>query len=198
MHHIAQTAINQTPPECRVQAEDAQVIARHSDCLLAMGPAVVKAFYDTLYGHDQTERLFRPGERPMRERTLASWWERTVRGPLDDDYWAWMALVGLTHVVRRVTNPMMLAMTGFVAQFVETNSDALPVPQTEQRHVVTALRRVCATAGAIITFAYDHAVSSALFEVAGMPQALLARLRDQEISQALALAHTQVQLSSHN
>ncbi len=198
MHDIAQRAIQQTPPECRVQPSDAAIIARHSDALIPMAPQVVKSFYDTLYAHDETEQLFQAGERPMREQTLTGWWERTVRGPIDDDYWAWMALVGLTHVMRRVTNPMMLAMNNFVAQYVEDHSDSLPVPESERRHLVTAFRRVAATAGSIITFAYDHAVSSALFEVAGMPEALLARLRDQEVGAALAKAHTEVRSGSRH
>jgi hypothetical protein len=46
--------------------------------------------------------------------------------------------------------------------------------------------------GAIITFGYDQAVVAALFAVAGMPEALLRRLRDQEVAAALAAARQEV------
>lgn len=46
--------------------------------------------------------------------------------------------------------------------------------------------------GSVITWGHDHAVSAALFEVAGMPEALLARLRDAEIKTALVDAREEV------
>jgi len=79
-----------------VTAEHAAVIAANADALVAFGPEIAKGFYDTLYGHGPTEEIFHEGERPMREQTLIGWWERTARGPIDDDYWAWMAMVGRT------------------------------------------------------------------------------------------------------
>jgi len=76
-----------------VTAEHAAVIAANADALVAFGPEIAKGFYDTLYGHGPTEEIFHEGERPMREQTLIGWWERTARGPIDDDDWAWMAMV---------------------------------------------------------------------------------------------------------
>jgi hypothetical protein len=31
---------------------------------------------------------------------LRDWWKRTIEGPVDEDYWAWQAYVGLIHVKR--------------------------------------------------------------------------------------------------
>lgn len=191
MLDIAEAAIEQTPPPCRVSPEQAHLIARHADQLLTLGPEIVQGFYDTLFAHPPTAAVFVDGERPMREQTLVQWWTRTVTGPIDDDYWAWMALVGLTHVIRRVTNPMMLGMAEYVARFVSENAHRLDVPADEREALVEGFRRVAAMTSSIITYAYDHAVSSALFDVAGMPEALLARLRDQEIQESLRLAHAE-------
>ena len=47
MHEIARQAIEQTPPAIRVTPEQASVIAAHADELLALGPEIVQAFYDT-------------------------------------------------------------------------------------------------------------------------------------------------------
>lgn len=115
-----------------------------------------------------------------------------VRGPIDDNYWAWMSMVGLIHVIRRVTNPMMLSMTDFVAGYVSNNAHRLNLDPDEQRRLVDALRRLAGMTGSVITWGYDHAVSAALFEVAGMPEALLARLRDAEIKTALVDAREEV------
>lgn len=192
MQAIAQAAIEQTPPQCRVTPEDAAVIARHADALITLGPEIVQGFYDTLYAHGPTSEVFSPDERPMRERTLADWWTRTVRGPIDANYWAWMAMVGLIHVIRRVTNPMMLAMAEYVARFVADNAHRLGLSESERLELVEAFQRVASMTSSIITYGYDHAVSSALFDIAGMPQALLARLRDQVIQDALVDARAEI------
>ncbi|AXE37492.1 protoglobin domain-containing protein [Acidipropionibacterium virtanenii] len=192
MHAIAQAAVDQTPPNCRVSAEQAAVIARHADILESLGPGIVDAFYETLYAHEPTAAVFKDGERPMREESLHNWWRRTVRGPIDDQYWSWMAMVGLIHVIRRVTNPMMLAMAQFVADYLDEHSDRLELDFDEEQRVVEAFRRVAAMTGSVITWGYDHAVSSSLFEVAGMPEALLARLRDEEVKSALVSARKEV------
>ncbi|PIE99882.1 MAG: globin domain protein, partial [Propionibacterium sp.] len=118
MHDIAYSAIDQIPPSQRLRQEDREVIVRNKENLLALGPYIVKSFYDTLYDHPPTAAVFHAGERHDREGTLVNWWSRTVNGPLDDDYFAWMALVGLVHVMRNVTNPMMLVMSDHVALIV--------------------------------------------------------------------------------
>lgn len=192
MHEIAQAAIDQTPPQCRVLPEHGEIIARHADALLALEPQVVKAFYDVLFEHHPTAAVFKPGERPMREDTLSNWWQRTVRGPLDNQYWSWMAMVGLIHVIRGVTNPMMLSMAQFVADFMADNAGSLGLDSDEELRLVGAFNRVAAMTGSVITWGYDHAISAALFEVAGMPEALLARLRDAEIQAALTDARAEV------
>ncbi|PID50977.1 MAG: globin domain protein [Propionibacteriales bacterium] len=189
MRTLASLALADMPPETHVRPEHGEAVLRNQELLLGLTDDVVQGFYDTLYQHPQTSQVFVDGERPMREKTLADWYERTVRGPLDDDYWAWMALVGLTHVIRRVTNPMMLAMASYVAQFIEERVVDFPISEEERNLLVSAFRRVASMASAIITYAYDNAISSALFEVVGMPEALLERLRDQEVSSALQKAH---------
>jgi hypothetical protein len=103
-----------------------------------------------------------------------------------------MAMVGLVHVLRTVSNPMMLAMADFVVGFVARKAEQVGLTAQEQDRLVEAFRRLAATVGAIIAFGYDHAVSSALYEVAGMPEQLLHRLRDQEVAAALEEAKREV------
>lgn len=192
MHDIAQRAIGMMPPQSRFRSSDAAVIAQHREALSAIGPDLVQAFYDTLYAHDPTSEVFVEGERAMREGTLTDWWRRTLNGPLDDDYFAWMAMVGLVHVVRNVSNPMMLAMSSFVVDFVGARAGHIGIGDADKGELVEAFRRLAATVSSVITFGYDEAVVAALYTVAGMPEPLLRRLRDQEVAEALAEARTQM------
>jgi hypothetical protein len=116
---VARAAIGQMPPETRFRPEDAQAIARHRALLLSWTEELVQKFYDTLFAHPPTRAVFREGERPEREETLRNWWRKTVGEDVGEGYFAWMAYVGLVHVVRKVENPMMLAMANFVVEFVK-------------------------------------------------------------------------------
>jgi hypothetical protein len=80
--------------EARFRPEDHQVLLKHKDRLLALTDELVKAFYDTLFATPNTRKVFHEGERPEREKTLRDWWQRTIEGPVDEDYWAWHGLGG--------------------------------------------------------------------------------------------------------
>ena len=214
-HVVASAAIEQMPPEFRFQPGDAELIRRYRDILLPLEGAFVNGFYETVYAHPPTAAIFRDGERPEREVTLGRWWRRTVEGPLDDDYFAWMAMVGLVHVVRGVTNPMMLAMADYIVRFTfeylphiaaaaaaSTGGAGAAAPMEEALEVAaanadvfelsSAFFRLSATVGAVIAHGYDEAVVSAMYNVAGMQKSLLKRLRDQEVASALAAARAEL------
>ena len=195
MRDIARAARDQLPPACRFTPEDALVISDHTQVLLALEKDVVKAFYDTLFAHGPTAAVFVEGERPDREITLVQWWRRTVIGPLDDRYFDWMAMVGLVHVIRGVSNPMMLAMAEFTVSFVAEKAAEAEIEKDDADRLVEAFRRLASTVGAIITCGYDQAVVAALYNVAGMPEALLRRLRNQEIAEALTIAREELRLN---
>lgn len=188
VHDIAREALESMPPAARFGARDRDVLLRHSDYLLSLETEFVAGFYDTLYEHTPTRAVFRDGERPMREESLRDWWRRTVRGPIDDDYFAWMAMVGLVHVVRGVANPMMLAMCEHAARFADSAAARAGLPREEADQVTLAFRRFTTSVGSVITYGYDQAVADALFNIAGMRKSLLERLRNQEVEQALTEA----------
>lgn len=193
MYTLAASALESMPPSSRFDDADRQVLARHADYLLTLEDEFVAGFYDTLYGHGATRAVFTDDERMMREATLRHWWQRTVTGPIGEEYFAWMAMVGLTHVVRRVNNPMMLAMCEHAAAFVNTEVARAGLPAEEADAVVAAFRRLTANVGAVISYGYDESVSAALFNIAGMRKELLQRLRDQEVQQALDQARETIE-----
>lgn len=167
---VAAKTLTQLPAESRFSAEDAKVIGQNAEVLLGLVDGLMQEFYDSLFGHPPTKAVFRDGERPAREQTFRHWWERTVRGPFDEKYWAWQAYVGLLHVKRKVTNPMMIGHIGLVERFV---SSQLSGPEHQQlRH---SLSRLLFTVAALIAYGYERSFLKAIGEVTGQDDALVAR-----------------------
>ena len=187
MHAMARDAAGQIPPQRLLRDGDREVIQRHRGRLLALGPEVVGALEEVLYG-----RL--PEGAGASRESLEYWWARTVTGPWDDDYLARMALVGLMHVAKRVTNPMMLAASDHVVQLVADASVAFGIPDEERRALLDAVGRGAGTVRVVIAWSHERAVSAALYEAAGMPEGLLVRLRDQEVGAFLERARAELNL----
>ena len=162
---IAREALQQMPPQTRLRPEDEAVIARHKELLLSWTPELVQGFYDTLFAHTPTQSVFHEGERPAREKTLVDWWQKTVEGPVDEEYWAWQAYVGLIHVKRVVTNPMMMGQAFMIEDLVRTHLD--------DPEVAGAMRRLMATVAAIIAYGYEKAQLLSIEETTGISQELI-------------------------
>jgi len=165
LKEIARQAIEDMALEARFRPEDHQVLLKHKDRLLALTDELVKAFYDTLFATPSTRKVFHEGERPAREKTLVDWWQKTVEGPVDEEYWAWQAYVGLLHVKRVVTNPMMLGQAFMIEDLVRTHLD--------DPEVAGAMRRLMATVAAIIAYGYEKAQLLSVEETTGISKELI-------------------------
>lgn len=178
---VACAAMKQMPPETRFRPEDAQAIARHRELLLSWTEELVQKFFDVLFAHPPTRAVFREGERPEREETLRNWWRKTVGEDVGEEYFAWMAYVGLVHAVRKVENPMVLAMANFMEEFVEEKARKIAASgDLDVLEVIEAFQRLMGTVAVIISYGYDQSRIQALFNVAGMEPALLERLTQEE------------------
>jgi hypothetical protein len=165
LKEIARQAIEDMAEEARFRPEDHQVLLKHKDKLLALTDELVKTFYDTLFATPSTRKVFHEGERPAREKTLVDWWQKTVEGPVDEEYWAWQAYVGLIHVKREVSNPMMLGQAFMIEDLVRTHLD--------DPEVAGAIRRLMATVAAIIAYGYEKAQLLSIEETTGISQELI-------------------------
>jgi hypothetical protein len=164
--------MSEIPDSVLLQEQDKAIIISHKDKLLSWRDEVVKQFYDTLFSNEKTRAVFREGERPEREKTLEAWWERTVSGPFDDDYYKWMIFVGFIHVARRVTNPMMLAMTSFVSNFVAEKAKAEGLENGTQ--LAQSFSKLMHLVAIIIAGSYDRALAASIEEITGMSAQLQA------------------------
>jgi hypothetical protein len=165
LKEIARQAMEDMAQASRFQPEDHQVLLKHKDKLLALTDELVKGFYDTLFATPNTQKVFHEGERPEREKTLRDWWKRTIEGPVDEDYWTWQAYVGLIHVKRVVTNPMMLGQAFRVVDVLHRH--------VNEPEVVEALGHLMATVAAIIAYGYEKAQLLSIEETTGIGQELI-------------------------
>lgn len=166
-HTLAQQVLDTLPPEDRFSQGDGETILKNKEILLSLEDVLVQRFYDSLFAHPPTKEVFREGERPEREETLRHWWRRTVEGPFDMDYWAWQARVGLLHVRRGVTNPMMLGHAALVQRMVAES--------IQDKALVEAMSRLMATVASIIAEGYHKVYLDALSEITGQNEGLLKR-----------------------
>lgn len=165
-HTVAAESRDSMNTAARFTEADADVLAKYQNELLALAQPICQAFYDGLFANPKTRAVFKDGERPAREQTLIDWWDRTIRGPINEDYWAWQAYVGLLHVKRRVTNTMMLAQTSVMLEVVRNHH-----PDKVELH--NSLSRLLTNVGAVIAHAYDQFFSKSLEAVTGMSMELI-------------------------
>jgi len=191
LHELASSVIASCPPQVRLTAEDRQVIAAHQGFLAGLEDELVAAFYDTLYAHEPTSAVFEEGERPAREETLRGWWRRTVTGPLDDAYFAWMALVGVVHIRRGVRNPMMLSMFHVVTDAVHARARAT-LGDDEAERLRLAFSHLAATVSSVISDSYTETYIEALHDLAGLNPALSERMLHITVRDLEAQGRTQL------
>jgi hypothetical protein len=175
LHELAASVIQTCLPESLLTDKDRAAIKRNEKLLLGLEDALVALFYDSLYAHGPTAAVFEDGERPQREQTLRDWWQRTVEGPLDNSYFAWMALVGVIHIRRGVQNPMMLSMFHLVLDAVHCEAlKALTADEAEELRL--ALSHLASTAASVISDSYTETYIKALYDLAGLNPKLTDRM----------------------
>lgn len=179
--------IDQLVPATLVTDDDRAVIAANRDFLLGLEDALVTTFYDTLYAHPATAAVFEEGERPAREQTLRDWWRRTVAAPLDEGYFAWMALVGVVHIRRGVQNPMMLSMFHLVSDVVHAEALAQLGPDAAEE-LRLAFSHLSSTVSSIISESYTKGYLAALQDLAGLDPKLTERMLHIELRELEANA----------
>ena len=160
--------------------QDARILAETYETTAPWAPHLAKVFYDTLFAYPPTAAVFRPGERPAREKTLQDWYRRVVRGEIDDAFWLWQWRVGLIHIPRRVTNDFMLGMMSRVQQaFLQLCLEHFPHQRAIE--VFLAFKRVTDVVAGLIAEGYMRGHQLAMRELLGFRQELLDRMMDMEV-----------------
>ena len=184
---VAKDIFAQMPPATRFTDEDGRILFAYRKLLLSLESKVVQGFYDTLFAHPPTRAIFSDHERPAREHTLRTWWRRTVRGPFDDKYWEWQALVGLVHIKRKVKNPMMIGMWGWLLTTLDRELES-QLSSTQAKQVMDSFKRLATTAQALTAESYLENYLAALCEATAFPPSLLNRFVETQVDDLLRAA----------
>ena len=172
LKEVTEHILSQLPKETKLDSVDIEVIKKNKDFLFSKADAIVKDFYDTLFGNPATAAVFHEGERPIREKSLKEWLIKTVTGDFSLDYWQWQTFVGILHVKRKVTNNMMIAMMGRVSDIISTEAIKELSPQ-DAIDLKNAWSKFSATVLSLIGESYHIFYMKAVSNTTGLSDALL-------------------------
>ncbi len=164
--------------------KDGETLAKYRDVALKWANDVVKEFYDTLFSYEPTAKVFREGERPLREKTLREWYERLFDGKYDDSFWLWQWYVGIIHIKRKVYNRYMLAMMGRV-QLAFLRKALSELPPDEAIELCTAFKRLTDVIAGLIAESYHLTYIYSLEAVAGIKPALAEKMMSLHLNREL-------------
>lgn len=162
-------------PQARLTDDDRQAITDNRAFLLGLGDALVDGFFDIVFNYEPTSAVFSDAEHEHPSEFVTDWWERTVTGSLDEDYFRWMALVGLVHIRRDVKNPMMISMFTIVQDVISAAALEQLDPENAKRLRI-AFRHYGAIVASMITESYTVCYKYAIEDIAGIDLTLLDRM----------------------
>jgi len=183
---VTREIIEDMPAEYRFLDRHGAVITKYAETLRSFGGEFVQGFYDTVFGNDNMQAVFKEGERPAREQSLAFWWDRTVDGPFDDTYWTWQTYVGLMHIKRGVRNPMMIGMWGYVLSFLRERLGESGLPVDERLDIIESFQRLAFTCQALISDSVMRFYLEALIKATGFNRKLLDRMVLSEVDDLIS------------
>jgi hypothetical protein len=172
LREITKEILDQLPKETKLGEEDIAVIRKHKEFILNHADGIIIDFYDTLFGNTETKAIFYEGERSIREKSLKVWFEKTVNGKFDLDYWAWQTFVGILHVKRKVKNNMMIAMMGRVSDLISTTAIS-KLETTDAIALKNAWSKFSSTVLALIGESYHIFYMKAVSNTTGLQHKLL-------------------------
>lgn len=164
--------LNQLPEKTKLTTEDIVVIQSHHSFFLDLIDPIIIDFFDTLYANPETKVIFKEGERPIREKTLKSWFIETIDGNFDLGYWSWQTFIGIMHVKRKVKNNMMIAMMSRVSDIILTDA-ILKMSQEDVIKLKSAWLKLSNTVLALISESYSIFYLKAVGDATGLTAKLI-------------------------
>lgn len=141
---------------------------------------IVQVFYDTLYQHSRTAAIFRDGERPAREETLAQWYLSLFEVNSVTDFLRSQAPIGLAHIRRRVNNQFMIGIMVRVSEIFQANALETLGPDYGLK-VAQAFERALNAVVGLTAEGYDVMSNVAFSESTGAEPELINHLIQQSI-----------------
>jgi len=179
---IVRQTLGEVPSGSLFRPEDEAAIHRFKDVALQAKDEIVKGFYDILFSHPGTSQAFREEERPVREKAMRDWLERTFSGPIDEEYWVLQAAIGVTYLSRRVTFAQGGAMVSWIGEQVARRALS-SFPPEDVLAFNTAWNKLTVLIMGVSQAAAGFAMMQAIGQATGLEPALVQRLAIQGISE---------------
>ncbi len=97
---------------------DRDLLLQEMENIVEWIPDIVEIFFDTLNSCEETRSVFREGERPLLEKTLAAWIFDILSGYEDSEFWEYQWVIALVHMKRNVKNIHVVGMMNRLQQVV--------------------------------------------------------------------------------
>jgi len=169
--------------------EDWMILRDEAGQIARWSPDLVKVFYDTLYGYDKTRAVFREGERPKVEKTLAEWFLTLAAGTKEMDFWEHQWVIALLHIKREVRNIYVLGMMNRMQQILLEKCLQTYDDHRKAVNVYQALLRITGVIAALIAECYTELqedITEEGLSMAGLNPGLIRRIRENQINKMLA------------
>jgi hypothetical protein len=164
--------------------EDVEALKEVSATTSKWEPEVIKIFYDTLFAYEPTKKVFKEGERPDREKTLADWYLSVVKGEMDDAFWNKQWMVGLIHVWRGVPNHFMLAIMSKV-QIAFLHNCLKEFEPAQAEKVFKSFKHLTDVIVGLIAESYFQKYLESVREFSGIKQSVIDRMVTMEVEKLI-------------
>ncbi|MCK6425196.1 MAG: protoglobin domain-containing protein [Burkholderiaceae bacterium] len=193
LYELTRSIIDSIPEQQRFSTHDEALLQRFKAPLLALEDDLVRGFYDEIEANPKINALLGDGARAQRELTLRRWWQRSLAGPIDEQYWAWQALVGVVHIKVGVKNSMMMGMWQWIlARLRERITAEITGDEATREALLAAMGRLALTTQAITAESFLMNYLETVIRLTGFKPALLERMFKTEIDLVLAEARQQL------
>lgn len=182
---MTQTILQKIPQSIIPTTEDGLLISKHRSFFQQHESNLINGFYNLLYSDPSTQlTIGEPSQRAQRENTLRQWYQVTINGQFDADYWAWQTLVGIVHVKHKVPNSAMLSMWSWMLNFLQTRLlHELPLEQAQA--ILIVLQKLQATVCSLIVESFLMTQQEAITRASGLNERILGRFINVEIDSLL-------------
>ena len=163
---------------------DGKLIQKHRAFFTKHEAALIQGFYDVVFADANVSTYLSVEERKQREQTLRQWYQVTIAGHFDADYWNWQTFVGVVHVKHGIPNSAMLGMWGWMLSFLQEKLFA-ELPTEEAIAVMAVLHKLQAVVASLVVEGFILAEREAIKRASGLNNAILGRFIHIEIDRLL-------------
>lgn len=194
---MTQTILQKIPQSMIPTPEEGVLIASYKSFFQQHENSLIAEFYNLLYTDPSTQSVIgEPSLRSQRENTLRQWYQVTVSGNFDLDYWAWQTLIGIVHVKHKIPNASVLSMWSWMINFLQTRL-LTELPTEQALPVISVLQKLNATVSSLIVESFLITQQEAITRASGLNERILGRFINTEIDALLQQGREIHQRNTH-